>query len=88
MIDKGEYVASVFFDLSKAFDKVWPEVLLAKLQAAGIKGSAFKWFQNYLVDRYQKTTVRGVVSAPSQLHAGVRQGAILSKSIALFNLYE
>ena len=41
VIDKGEYVTSVFFDLSKAFDKVWHEGLLAKLQAAGIKGSAF-----------------------------------------------
>ena len=82
MIDKGEYVASVFFDLSKSFDKVWHERLLAKLQPASIKGSTFTWFQNYL-----KTTVGRVLSAPSKLHTDITPGAILSCGPLLFSIY-
>ncbi len=78
IVDNGKYVASVFFDLRKAFDRVWHEGLLSKLQAAGVTGLAHKWFTNFLSNRYQATTVDGSVSPPARLHAGVPQGAILS----------
>ena len=35
-IDRSQYVGVVFFDLRKAFDKVWHKGLLHKLRAAGV----------------------------------------------------
>ena len=84
-VDEGRYVASVFFDLSKAFDRVWHDGLLAKLDSAGVKGAAYRWFCSYLGNRSQKTVVDGNLSAPAILHAGVPQGAILSP--LLFSIY-
>ena len=75
----------MFFDLRKAFDRVWHRGLLAKLQAAGISGAAYQWFASFLADRVQATVVDGSTSAFSALHAGVPQGAILSP--LLFSIY-
>ena len=84
-LDASKYVGVIFFDLQKAFDKVWHKGLLAKLSAAGISDSAFEWFQSYLSNRRQRTRVTDAISCPNFLFAGVPQGAILSP--LLFSLY-
>ena len=83
--DSSKYVAAVFFDLQKAFDRVWHKGLLCKLEAAGVRGAPLQWFQSYLSDRRQSTRVADAVSSTLQLSAGVPQGAILSP--LLFILY-
>ena len=40
-----------FLDISKAFDKVWHEVLIFKLKTYGIDGKLLKLLKNYLTDR-------------------------------------
>ena len=77
-IDRSHYIGALFFDLKKAFDKVWHRGLIAKLNAAGIRGSALKWFESFLENRNHVTVVNGRVSSPAKIHAGVPQGAILS----------
>ena len=44
---------SVFFDISKAFDKVWHNGLLKKLYSIGIRGNLYNWFKDYLSNRKQ-----------------------------------
>ena len=44
----------IFCDISKAFDRVWHEALLLKLQNAGIDGIMLEWFHDYLSDRKQR----------------------------------
>ena len=84
-LDKDQYVGNVFFDLKKAFDKVWHKGLLIKLEFAGINHRALSWFRNYLSDRYQCVKINNSTSTPVRIHAGVPQGAILSP--LLFIIY-
>ncbi len=84
-IDRSDYIGVVFFDLRKAFDKIWHQGLLHKLRAAGVSGPAYQWLVSFLAARHQTTVVDGCRSTPLPLHAGVPQGAILSP--LLFSVY-
>ena len=42
--EKGQYSATVFLDLSKAFNTLNHQVLLMKLEHYGIRDTAHKWF--------------------------------------------
>jgi hypothetical protein len=59
-IDQGKEIRVVFFDISKAFDKVWHRGLLLKLEKIGIKGSLLKWFQSYLSERNQQVDLHQI----------------------------
>ena len=83
LLDNSQFVGAVFFDLKKAFDKVWHAGLLSKLSAAGVSGSAFLWFEDFLTRRTQRTVVGSSVSAELSPSAGVPQGAILSPLLFL-----
>ena len=49
-LDKGFSVAAIFFDISKAFDKVPHCPLLCSLAIAGVTGPLLNWFKSYLSD--------------------------------------
>ena len=49
----------IFFNISKAFDKVWHTGLLHKLQCIGIKGSLYHLFCDYLHNRKQRVVLNG-----------------------------
>ena len=73
-------------DLSAAFDTVDHQILLCRLNSVfGIQSTALQWFQSYLSDRYQSTSVNNSSSSPSQLMYGVPQVPILGP--ILFVLY-
>ncbi len=84
-IDNSVYVGALFFDLKKAFDRVWHRGLLVKLHAAGIRGSALSWLTSFVKSRRQSTVVDGFSSPLATVEAGVPQGAILSP--LLFSIY-
>ena len=48
-LDDSHYAAGIFIDLRKAFDAVDPQILKNKLQYFGIRGSALKWIESYLL---------------------------------------
>ena len=66
-----------FIDLSKAFDTVNREILINKLQLAGIRGNPLKWCASYLTDRRQRTVVNGSSSGYLPVRCGVPQGSVL-----------
>ena len=67
----GKEVRVVFCDISKAFDRVWREGLLLKLEAAGITGSLLTWFRSYLTNRKRRIVLPGVQTNWNYIRAGV-----------------
>ena len=53
-IDNGSYVSALFIDLSKAFDTINHDLMLAKLKAYEFSTNALNFMHNYLKNRNQK----------------------------------
>ena len=76
-LDAGKEIRVVFFDISKAFDRVWHKGLLYKLSKMGIAGNLMEWIKSYLFSRNQRVVVNGTESDWININAGVPQGSIL-----------
>ena len=84
-IKNGNHVLGIFIDLSKAFDTIDHNILLAKLHHYGIRGNANKLMVSYLTKRQQYTKVLGEESDKLTVIYGVPQGSVLGP--LLFLLY-
>ena len=68
----------VLLDLSATFDTIGYQTLLSRLcYLFDIQSTAFKWFESYLSERCQFTSVNNSSSPPPQLTYGVPQGSVL-----------
>ena len=76
-LDKGRQVDVVFFDFSKAFDKVNHADLLQKLYNFGITGSLLQWCESYLSNGRQRVVLDVISSSWSDVSSGVPQGSLL-----------
>ena len=84
-LEKGEFAVGVFCDLSKAFDTLNHDILLAKLDHYGIRGKALDWMRSYLNGREQYVELNGLTSNTLPICTGVPQGSILGP--LLFIIY-
>ena len=56
-LDDKEYSGVVFMDLSKAFETINHDLLIAKLDAYGFDKAALKLMKSYLTNRWQRTKI-------------------------------
>ena len=76
-------VRGIFLDLSKAFDKVWHQGLLFKLESFGIRGKLLNLLEDYLSNRFQRVLLNRQESSWFPVKAGVPQWSILGPLLFL-----
>ena len=82
-MDKNNEIRFIFCYISKAFDRVWHDGLIFKLESYGISGNVLNWFKNYLSDRKQRVLTKGFHSTFKHVKAGVPQGSVLGPFLFL-----
>lgn len=76
-LNDGQLASVVLCDLTKAFDCVCHETLLAKLERYGFRGCILNWFKSYLSERSQVVRFCGSHSDEGKLSVGVPQDSVL-----------
>ena len=76
-------VREVFLLLSKAFDKVWHDGIIFKLEAYGAEGELLSLLKNYLENREQRVVLNGQTSERRKIMSGIPQGSVLGPLLFL-----
>ena len=84
-LDERNIAGALLTDLSKAFDCLNHELLIAKLEAYGFDHSSLAYIYSYLSNRKQRTKVNNSFSKWADIKSGIPQGSIIGP--LLFNIY-
>ena len=84
-LHKGGYVSPIFMDLSKAFDTLNHNLIIAKLGAYGFERDSLSFMKSYLKDRPPRFRVNNNFSSWEKIIAGLPQGSVLGPLI--FNIF-
>ncbi|GFV41467.1 probable RNA-directed DNA polymerase from transposon BS [Trichonephila clavipes] len=80
------HTVAALLDMSRAFDKVWRQLLITKLHDYfSIRCRALPWISDFLWDRSIRVKYNNCLSDPFAIRQGVPQGSVLSP--VLFSLY-
>ena len=84
-VDKKGNAGAILTDLSKAFDSLSHELLIAKLSAYGLNQESLEYILSYRKDKKQRTKVGSFYSMWKLIKLGVPQGSIHDP--LLFNIF-
>ena len=84
-LDSNLFTGAVLMDLSKAFDCIPHDLLIAKLRAYGFSFETLIFLNSYLRSRKQCVKINNICSNVLKILLGVPQGSILGP--ILFNIF-
>ena len=84
-IDNKGFAGGVLMNLSKSFDTINYQLLLAKLHAYGFSKKALAIICSYLPNQKQRIKINNAFSSWKDLTLGMPQGSVLGP--LLFNIY-
>ena len=84
-LDGKSYTGALLMDLSKSFDIINHELLIAKLYDHEFSKDALKLIFNHMSDLWQRCKINKSFSSWSALLQGVPQGSVIGP--ILFNIY-
>ena len=76
-LDKGGVSGAILTDLSKVFDCILHDLLIAKLAAYGFDNQSLRIMESFLSNRQQRTKTNNAFNCYSEIIYGVPQGSIL-----------
>ena len=82
-LDKNRTPTNIYIDLSKAFDSLYHDILLNKLQHYGLSDVVQNLLKSYLTNRKQFVQYNEHSSDMKYTHNGVPQGSILGPLLFL-----
>ena len=84
-LDQGGENAALYTDLSKVFDCLPHNLIIAKLHGYRFDKASLRLIRSYLADRYHRVKINNSYSLWSLIKHGVPQGSILDPM--LFNIF-
>ena len=87
-LDQGGHYGILISDLSKEFDCIMHDLLIAKLQAYGFDNDSLNFICNYLVGREQRIKINSSFATRSKIENGVPQGSILGPLLFSINILD
>ena len=84
-LDKGQIIGALLMDLSKIFDPMPHDLLMAKLKAHGWSEKAVLLIGAYLSNRKEQVKVTDTLSSWMEILMGLPQGSLLGPII--FNIF-
>ena len=84
-LDSKQKAGIILTDLSKAFDCIRHDLLIAKCHAYGIDKGSLKYIYDYLSNRQQRVRINDSFSSWKNIKYGVPQGSILGP--LFFNIF-
>ena len=84
-LDNSGAIAAVLMDLSKAYNCIPHDLLIAKLYAYGLDNSALSLLHSYLSNRKQRVKVNNCFTDWINVIIGISQGSVLGP--LLFNIF-
>ena len=73
-----ESIMAVYFDVEKAYDMVWKEGVMIKLNMMGVAGRVYNWVKEFLFDRCIQVKIGAAMSQKYKVENGTPQGSVIS----------